>query len=80
MTLGVESDQHFLNQIFRLLRAQSESSETGSSEPPQEVGNVLEQPLVCCLVSLTFGTHLCGPGLFAGVHVFSFDRSEATVT
>ena len=41
MTFGVEADQHFLNQIFRLVRAQSELSETGPDQPSQEVGDIL---------------------------------------
>jgi hypothetical protein len=80
VTFGVEADQHFLNQIFRLVRAQSEASETGPDQPSQEVGNIFEQALVGCRVSLTFGAHGFGPELFARIHVFSFDRAEANVT
>jgi hypothetical protein len=69
MTFGVEADQHVLNQIFRLVRTQSESSETGPDQSSQEVGNILEQALVRCRVSLTFGAHGFGPELFAGIHV-----------
>jgi hypothetical protein len=53
--------------------------ETGSDQPSQELGNILQQTLVCCRVSLTFGAHGFGPKLFADLHVFSF-CADANVT
>jgi hypothetical protein len=80
VALGVQADQHFLDQILRLMHAQPELGEAIPDQPTQQRCNLLEQALIGCAIASTLGAHGFGPVMFARLHIFLLVGTAGNVT
>jgi hypothetical protein len=61
MALGVEADQNFLDQIFRVVCAKSGLGKAMLNEPSQQLRDVTEQSLIGSGIATALGAHGFGP-------------------